>query len=107
MYRVVTNIEGVLKEVENEKCCISFNENDLYFTIPTSMQNMKKCIGKKISAFVEMEKDDKNIKGIEVLQFEVIEELDKEKVEKDFKKLMSKLNIKDLTQTIINMRHGD
>ena len=51
--------------------------------------------------------DGRVIEGIEIFNLEPIEIVDEIRAKKDFSNLMEKLNVKNLTKNIINMRHKD
>lgn len=116
MYRTMTAITGTLSSVKDGAYYISFDfygewKNLSFEPYNASMkQILSSNIGKRIYAYVELERNEddwQDVKGIQIINFNFIEKLDKEKVEKDFKDLMNKLNVKGLTETIINMRHEE
>lgn len=115
-YRAIQTIEGILIAMHNGQAFISFDfygkKKTLYFKpYDASMEQiLLSNIGKQVCACVEIERnaeDWQDVKGVEIITLEIIKELDKKKVEADFRKLMNKLNVKDLTETIIKMRHEE
>lgn len=107
---VVDSFEGKLIDIHGNKCCININNQDIIF--PLEREEGNNCgiyLNKPVRIYAEVKKDmdGEIIEGIEIFKLESIEILDKEKVEKDFYDLMKKLNINNLTQIIIDMRHKD
>lgn len=104
----VTNIGG--KE-PNINIHIDINNYSIIFPI------LNKDIAKKwrnylyeeveIYAEVKQDEDGRVIEGIEIFNLEPIEIVDETRAKKDFSNLMEKLNVKNLTKNIINMRHKD
>lgn len=104
----VTNIGG--KE-PNINIHIDINNYSIIFPI------LNKDIAKKwrnylyeeveIYAEVKQDEDGRVIEGIEIFNLEPIEIVDEIRAKKDFSNLMEKLNVKNLTKNIINMRHKD
>lgn len=107
---VVDSFEGKFIDIQGNKCCININNQDIIFPLETDEYNKWNVyLNKFVRIYAEVKKDmdGEIIEGIEIFKLEPIEILDKEKVEKDFYDLMKKLNVNNLTQTIIDMRHKD
>lgn len=107
---VVDSFEGKFIDIHGNKCCININNQDIIFPLEREDGNnwgiyLNKCV--RIYAEVKKNMNGKIIEGIEIFKLEPVEILDKEKVEKDFYDLMKKLNVNNLTQIIIDMRHKD
>lgn len=107
---VVDSFEGKFIKIQGNKCCININNQDIIFPLEREEgNNWSIYLNKPVRIYAEVKKDmdGEIIEGIEIFKLESIEILDKEKVEKDFYDLMKKLNINNLTQIIIDMRHKD
>ena len=107
---VVDSFEGKFIDIQGNKCYININNQDIIFPLEREDGNnweiyLNKCV--RIYAEVKKNMNGKIIEGIEIFKLEPVEILDKEKVEKDFYDLMKKLNVNNLTQIIIDMRHKD
>lgn len=107
---VVDSFEGKFIDIQGNKCCININNQDIIFPLETDEYNKWNVyLNKFVRIYAEVKKNmnGKIIEGIEIFKLEPVEILDKKKVEKDFYDLMKKLNVNNLTQIIIDMRHKD
>lgn len=104
----VTNIGG--KE-PNINIHIDINNYSIIFPITNKDIAKKWCnyLYEEVEIYAEVKQDEygRVIEGIEIFKLEPIEFLDSARVKKDFSNLMEKLNVNNLTQNIINMRHKD
>ena len=107
---VVASFEGKLIYIRNNKCCININNKNIIFPLETKeANNWSVYLNKPVKIYAEVKKNMNGeiMEGVDILKLEPIEILDKDKVEKDFYDLMKKLDVSNLTQIIIDMRHKD
>lgn len=107
---VVAFFEGKLINIRDNKCCININNQNIIFPLKRKMANdWNIYVNKSVRIYAKVKKNmsGKIIEGIYIYKLEPIEILDKNKVKKDFYDLMKKLNVSNLTQIIIDMRHKD
>ncbi len=104
----VTNIGG--KE-PNINIHIDINNYSVIFPISNkdTAKNWRNYLYEEVEIYAEVKQDKygRAIEGVEIFKIEPIKILDDTRAKKDFSNLMEKLNVNDLTQTIINMRHKD
>lgn len=104
----VTNIGG--KE-PNINIHIDINNYSVIFPIPNKdmAKNWRSYLYEEVEIYAEVKQDKygRAIEGVEIFRLEPIKILDNIKAKEDFSNLIEKLNVSDLTQTIIDMRHKD
>ena len=107
---VVTSFDGNLINIQDDKCCININNKNITFPLEIKeANNWSVYLNKPVKIYAEVKKNMNGeiMEGVDILKLEPIEILDKDKVEKDFYDLMKKLDVNNLTQIIIDMRHKD
>lgn len=96
------NIHIKLDEAQDKK--------PLIFNIPLkeTAREWANYLYRRVSIYAEVKQDlnGKIIEGLEIISVELIEELDKKKVDEEFENLVKRINIKNFTQLIIDDRHG-
>lgn len=104
----VSNIGG--KE-PNINIHIDINNYSVIFPISDKdiAKNWRNYLYEEVEIYAEVKQDKygRAIEGVEIFRLEPIKILDDTIAKKDFSNLIENLNVSDLTQTIINMRHKD
>jgi len=96
------NIHIKLDEAQDKK--------PLIFNIPLeeTAREWANCLYRRVRIYAEVKQDlnGKIIEGLEIISVELIEKLDKKKVDEEFENLVKRINIKNFTQLVIDERHG-